>query len=203
MPKETSILARIVSKQRMFEGFCTVDVVRFEARSLKDGGYAKEAERDVFTIGDIAILLPYDPQADTVLLSRQFRLVPFLMEEADPFLLECPGGFIDEGETPEQAARREAREETGCDVQDIEYIGHIYPSPGGVCEKHHLFVARIGRTEPGYFGMQDEGEEIETHIISADEAIAMLDAGKFRNASTNVLMHWFVRNRDRLREQWS
>lgn len=55
---------------------------------------------------------------------------------------EIPGGAIDEGETPEQAALREAHEETGWKVTgSIRHLSTHHPSVGLVNQTFHLYLA--------------------------------------------------------------
>lgn len=62
----------------------------------------------------------------------------------DPVFLGFPGGFIDEGETPMKAARRELGEETGVvDVRTIEQIGEINPNPTSFNSSTHVFSAQV------------------------------------------------------------
>ena len=94
-------------------------------------------------------------------------------------------------------------EETGCPVLDLEYIGKVYTSPGGSDEKYMLYCGRIAKAEAGHYGLEEEGEEIKTHLVPAAEAIHMLDTGKIINSGTVMCLHWFARNHDRLRKKWS
>ncbi|MBU1201147.1 MAG: NUDIX domain-containing protein [Nanoarchaeota archaeon] len=61
---------------------------------------------------------------------------------------ELPGGKIDLGETPIQAAIRETKEETGCDVKIIEELKPIIYEFLGKTVKSHQFKARIINGEP-------------------------------------------------------
>jgi GDP-mannose pyrophosphatase NudK len=78
----------------------------------------------------VAILLA-DPAGQKFLLARQFRLPAFLNGSEKGYLVETCAGLIDEGETPEQAARREVEEETGYPISELEKIGGVYTSAGG------------------------------------------------------------------------
>ena len=77
------------------------------------GGKMENLTRAGFVGSDAAIILPYDPKTDRVLLIEQFRFGPFLREDANPWILEPIAGRIDAGEAPEKAACREAMEEAG------------------------------------------------------------------------------------------
>jgi len=65
------------------------------------------------------------------------------------------------------------------------------------------YCGRIGKTETGFHGLEEEGEEIKTHLFPAAEAIRMLDDGEITNGAAVVCLHWFARNHERLRKKWS
>jgi ADP-ribose pyrophosphatase len=150
----------------------------------------------------VSAVLLYDSRTDEILLNQQFRMGAMLAGADDPFLLECAGGMIDDGETPEDAARREAWEEAGCRVTDLEPVGICYPSAGSVDEKFHLFIGRIDGARAGHHGVELEGEEIRTHIFPAAQVIEMADAGLIPHGVTLICVHWFARHRERLRKKW-
>ena len=58
---------------------------------------------------------------------------------------ELPGGLIDPGETPEQAAVRELKEETGYEAEEVISLGYFYPSFGSTDEKIYLFAIQCGK----------------------------------------------------------
>jgi len=68
-----------------------------------------------------------------VILIRQYR------RSFDSWQLEIPGGGVNEGETPEDAVRRELLEETGYIADRIFPLGHYYPSPGSTTEVAYLY----------------------------------------------------------------
>ena len=57
--------------------------------------------------------------------------------------MQIAGGMIDKGELPEEAAKRECMEETGCLVKKLINIFSYYPSPGSTESFYHLFLAEI------------------------------------------------------------
>ena len=105
-----------------------------------DGTQSAVVTRAAFVSSDAAIVLPYDPVRDRVLLVEQFRAGPYIRGDRYPWCLEPIAGLIDAGETPSQAALREAKEEAGLDLHRLELISQTYPSPGSSAEFFHLYL---------------------------------------------------------------
>ncbi len=101
-----------------------------------DGHWTIE-ERETYDRGDGACILLYDVSARTVLLTRQFRFPAYVNEHPDGMLIETAAGLLDEDD-PETAIRREAEEETGHPVGDVEHVFDAYMSPGSVTERAAL-----------------------------------------------------------------
>jgi len=108
---------------------------------LPDGSHLKnflrvapQGERPNFVTG-VAVLPVYDNGAMGLILNNRHLI------ESD--IWEVPRGFIDEGETPVEAALRELEEETGlvCGPGDIHSLGLIAPEPGILASRNHLFFA--------------------------------------------------------------
>lgn len=80
----------------------------------------------------------------------------------EPFkgLLALPGGFINEGETAEDAARREALEETSLEIEPIEILG-VYSDPKRDPRKHVMSVVFVGIVTGGTERAGDDAREIE------------------------------------------
>lgn len=195
--------ARITSRENVFDGFHRLDIVRATPRSLKFDGFAAEMEREIFTCGGYAMVVLYVPETDEIMLNEQFRLGAFIADPDNAFLLECAAGMLDDGETPDEAARRETLEETGCHVLDLIPVGSFFTSPGCLDEEAHVFIGRIAKSEAGgVFGVEEEGEEIRTHLLPAEKVFEMLDAGLIRNGAAALGLNWFARHRARIRDQW-
>lgn len=74
-----------------------------------------EVRREIFERGHAAVLLPFDPVRDEVVLIEQIRIAAYDTSETP--LLEMVAGMIEEGESVEDVARREAIEEAGLIVK--------------------------------------------------------------------------------------
>lgn len=181
-------------------GFFAVNVHRLRHRRF-DGGMSDPLTREVFVVGDAVTVLPYDPVRDRVLLIEQFRMGPFGRGDPLPWQLEAIAGRIDPGETPEDAARREAVEEAGLVLGALEKVAEYYPTPGAVAEYLYSYVALCDLPDgvAGVFGAEGEGEDIKGHLLSFDRLVEVMAAGEIGNAPLLLTLLWLQRERARLR----
>ncbi|RFZ84889.1 NUDIX hydrolase [Mucilaginibacter terrenus] len=167
--------------------------VLFEKPSLK--GEMHHQENEVYFRPDAVTVLLVDEEEQKFLFTKQFRLPTFLNGSETGYLLESCAGLIDEGETPEQAAYREVKEETGYDIKELTRYTGVYSSAGGITEYIYLFTAIYnsnGEKEQGG-GLENEGEDIEIVEMSFNDAKTKLFAGEFRDAKTMMLLqHYFL-----------
>lgn len=193
----------IVAAETGFARHLRVDVVRFRHR-LFAGGWSGERVFDVVRRGAAVAVVLYDPERDSVVLIEQFRLAA-LCGGRSPWQVETVAGLVDNaGETPEEVARREVREETGLELLGpLLPIQTMLPATGSYDEAVSLFCGRIdARQAGGIHGLAEEHEDIRVLVKSAAEIEAMLDAGVIESAHTLVCLHWLMRHRARLRRQW-
>ncbi len=188
-------------RQVAFEGYFRI--VRYRLRHrLFAGGMSAELVRELFERGDAALVLPYDPVRQEVVLVEQFR-VGAITQQDDPWLLEPVAGIIEPGETAAGVARREAVEEAGLELHDLVPIGAYYPSPGGSSELCHAFVARIdARGAGGLFGLADHGEDVKAHVVPLRTALGWLEDGRLRTASALITLQWLALHRGELEARW-
>lgn len=167
-----------------------------------DGTLSPQVTRAVFISGDAVTVLPYDPVRDRVLVVEQFRTGPFVRGDAQPWQLEAIAGRIDPGETPEDAARREAVEEAGLVLDALLPVAQYYPSPGICAEFLYSYVAVTDLPDgaAGVFGVEGEAEDIRGHLISFDALMALVASGEAGNAPLILTAYWLAQNRDRLRK---
>lgn len=178
---------------------------KFAGMSLRhrrfDGGMSDALRREVFWGFDAALVLPYDPVHDVVLLVEQVRTGPVWRHDANPWTLEPVAGLIDAGETPEQAARREGREEADLAFRTLEPMFAAYPSPGGSADFFHCFlgVADLPEDLARHGGMDEEHEDLRLHRLSCDAAMALVASGEINALPLITMLYWLGANRARLR----
>ena len=165
------------------------------------GGETTGIKREVFVGGDAAILLPYDPKRDRVLLVEQFRMGPWARNDQNPWMLEPIAGRIDPGETAAQSALREAKEEANVVIKDLHEIAKVYASPGCNTEFFHIFVGTADLPDDvvGVAGLDSEAEDIQSHLFSFDQLMDMVDSYQAANAPLVLAALWLARRRDALR----
>ena len=158
----------------------------------RDGTWTHEV-REAYDRGNGVAILLYDPAAQTVLLTRQFRLPVFLNGHPDGMLVEAVAGLLD-GDDAETAIRREAEEEGGVRVGQIERLFELFMSPGSVTERVAFFAATYshGQRVSAGGGLMHEGEDIEVLELTLDNALAMVDSGEIADGKTVLLLQWLA-----------
>jgi ADP-ribose pyrophosphatase len=114
-----------------------------------------------------------------VVLIRQYRYA------VEDFLYEIPAGRLNRGESPEDCARRELREETGYTAEHLERLTTIYTTPGFTDERIHLFVA-TALTEGESSVEADEILDLE--VVRLSRAADMVQSGQIVDAKTIVAL---------------
>jgi ADP-ribose diphosphatase len=124
------------------------------------------------------IMVPLD-QEGRIWFTRQYR------HAAQDNLLELPAGVIEDGETPEQSAGREIREEIGMAAGQLKELGAFYLAPGYATERMVAFLA-TGLTpsplEP------DEDELIQVEKIPVERALQLAETAELHDAKSLAAM---------------
>ncbi len=186
----------VVQRSRPWTGFFAVeeDALRFRHHT---GGMSAPVRRAGFVMGDAVTVLPWDPARDLVLVVEQFRFGPFLRGDPNPWSLEAIAGRIDVGETPEEAARREAAEEAGLTLGALHPVAGYYPSPAAISEWVMSYVAEVDLAAcgGGVFGVAQEAEDIRTHVIPFATLLDLIEAGEVENAPLILSAFWLAQFR--------
>ena len=133
---------------------------------------------DVVRHSRSVVLVPV-PQPGTVILVRQYRYA------VNAFLWELPAGSVDEGESPEEAARRECHEEIGLIPSTIVRLSAMYPTPG-YCDEEMVFFRLSGLEKTDEGAAVDEDEDIESKVFELRDARDMIRSGEIQDMKTLV-----------------
>ena len=166
-------MAAIVSTEVKDDSWATF--LRAEVR-LDDG---TTVWRQIEDHGPAAAVLPYDPERRCALLVKLFR-APALYAGCAERLVEPVAGVVDDGETAEVCARREALEEAGVRLGALERVAEVWSSPGISTERITLFLAPYAaadRIAPGG-GLEAEHEDIEVLELPLAELVRELAEGR-------------------------
>ncbi|HDR2698885.1 TPA: ADP-ribose diphosphatase [Enterobacter asburiae] len=191
----------IIARETLYSGFFSMDLYRFRHR-LFNGEMSGEIRREIFERGHAAVLLPFDPVRDEVVLVEQIRIAAYNVSES-PWLLEMVAGMIEEGETVEDVARREALEEAGLVVGRTRPVLSYLASPGGTSERLSIMVGEVdATTAEGIHGLADENEDIRVHVVSREQAYQWVEEGKIDNAASVIALQWLQLHYQTLRNEW-
>jgi nudix-type nucleoside diphosphatase (YffH/AdpP family) len=171
------------------------DVRRF------DGERAEGLNREVLVGADAALVLPYDEARDRVLLVEQFRTGPARRGDPQPWILEPVAGLVDAGETPEEAARREAQEEASLQLDRLERMFEGYASPGNATDHFFAFLALCDLPDDHATsgGLEAEQEDLRLHLLSFEEAMGLVESGEANAMPLISMLLWLDRWRAKRR----
>ncbi|MDR1577849.1 MAG: NUDIX hydrolase [Deltaproteobacteria bacterium] len=146
------------------------DVLSRRCLSPKDG---KEKKFMAIKAPEWANTLAITPKKEVILV-RQFRY------GSREFSLELPGGAVDKGQSPEEAAKRELTEETGFVGKNFYHLCSLRPNPALFDNFIHTYVAedavKSGQT---HF---DENEALEDILIPLTDLSKMILEGQIDHA---------------------
>jgi len=192
----------LASARPMAGAFFRLDTMRVDHRRF-DGGWHRGLLREVLVGADAALVLPYDPRRDRVLLVEQFRAGPARRGDPNPWVLEPVAGMIDAGETPAGAALRETREEAGLVLApgDLRPMFAAYASPGNASDHFTAWLALADLPDglPARGGLESEAEDIRLHVLPFARAMALLESGEVTAVPLVAMLLWLARAREELR----
>src|SRR5580765_5902369 len=165
---------RILNEKLLSDNWYSLKKYDYEI-AKKDGSLQKQT-REVYDRGNGAVILLYNQDNNTVILTRQFRLPSFVNGNESGYLIEACAGLLDK-DNPEEAVKRETEEETGYRVGEVKKVFEAYMSPGSVSEILYFFIAEYSASmkvnEGG--GVAQEQEDIEVLEITFEKALAMVE----------------------------
>ncbi|MES0298960.1 ADP-ribose diphosphatase [Citrobacter sedlakii] len=191
----------IIARETLYRGFFSMGLYRFRHR-LFNGEMSQEVRREIFERGHAAVLLPFDPERDEVVLVEQVRIAAYDTSDT-PWLLELVAGMIEDSETVDDVARREAMEEAGIVVKRTKPVLSYLASPGGTSERSSIMVGEVDATTAnGIHGLADENEDIRVHVVSREQAYQWVEEGKIDNAASVIALQWLQLHYKELIHEW-
>jgi ADP-ribose pyrophosphatase len=186
---------KILNKDTVYNGFFRMEKQRLQ-HTLFSGGWSEEMTRELFVRGNCVAVVLYDKKRDEVVLIEQFRVGAVENPINTPWLIEIVAGIMEEGETPEDVARRESLEEAGCEILDLIHINSFYLSPGGSSEKITLFCGLVNsKNVSGIHGVKDENEDILVRAVPFTDAYQMVVRNEIDSAIPIIALQWLALNR--------
>ena len=191
-------------RHRPYLNFFAIEELDLQYRR-HDGALSPPLNRAALFVGQAVVVLPYDPERDRVLLIEQFRAPLYMAGDRAPWVWEPIAGLIDRGETPHEAATREADEEAGVTLRHLEPVGGVYSSTGSSTEFLHLFIgiADLDEIPDGGGGLDGEGEDILAEILPFENLMRAVDAQEHRDMPLVTCALWLARHRESLRSRFA
>lgn len=180
---------KLISKDLLSSNWGKLFKVKYEYK-LKDGSWQPQ-QREVYDRGNGAVILLYNRNKGTVILTEQLRIPTWFNGNIDGLMIEACAGMLDEKD-PEECIRRETEEETGYSLSEVRKVMEVYMSPGSVTEILYFFVAAYSdsmKTGKGG-GVDNEHENIEVLELSFNTAMEMIENGKIKDAKTIMLLQY-------------
>jgi len=176
-------MTRIVDQRQVRDGYVKVSILELANRA------GEQSRREVADFGDSVCVLPYDPDRKVALVVRLTR-APLLFRDVHETLVEAPAGMIEPGEDAEMTARREAMEEAGVLLRELEPVAVCWPSPGVLAERSHLFLARYTQADRSGAGggVAAEHEDIEVEEMPLADLLELARAGALADMKTLTLV---------------
>jgi len=180
---------KIVKTEILSDNWYTLKKVTYQYS--KPDGTVQQQSREAYDRGNGAVILLYNTSAQTVILTKQFRIPTYINGNESGMLIEACAGLLDQ-DSPPDCIRRETEEETGYQIKEAKKIFEAYMSPGSVTEILHFFIAEYTNNmkvgDGG--GLEEEEEHIEILEINIEEALHMIDTGEIKDGKTIMLLQY-------------
>ena len=176
---------RIVSRKTILDDFFNVEKWEYQYEK-EDGTLTPVVDRLLVRRQDCAAVLIFNTDSKTVVMTKQFRHCTY--DKGPGWMIEAAAGKLDEGESPEEAMRRESIEETGYKLNKLHKVATVYSSPGYTTERMHIYYAEV--TDADHVdtggGLAEEGEYIENVTMTLEEFKQALDSDAIPDSKTLI-----------------
>ncbi|WP_179020093.1 NUDIX domain-containing protein [Winogradskyella forsetii] len=184
-----------IKKTTLSKEWATLNRIDYDYR-FKNGEW-KRLSRESYNRGNGAAILLYNSKKGTVILTRQFRMPIYEVNDQEGMSIEVCAGAIDNNDSALETIIRETEEEVGYRIKDAKQVLKAYTSPGALTEKMFLFIADYDESmkvaKGG--GVESEDEEIEVLEFQFSKAIEMIATGDIIDAKTIMLLQYVQINK--------
>jgi ADP-ribose pyrophosphatase len=171
-------IPRLVSTDHIFDG--KIISLRVDTLEEADG---RSYTREIISYGTAVVLVPVGADG-RLLMVRQYR------HAAGRWMLELPAGGVDERDaSPEEAALRELREETG-HRGTLTRIGGFFLAPGYSDEYQHIYAATDLVEDPLE---ADEDENLTLEQVGLEDALRLVEQGEICDAKSVAALLLYLR----------
>ncbi len=197
-PEEKNLVTGL-ELSRAYDGFFKMDVAKFDQKRF-NGESMNGVVREVFLRKPVVFLSLFDKEEHVHLMTEQVRIGAIATDVVSgTTVIEPIAGIIDEGETPLEAAIREAKEETGIDIDlsSIKIVQKGFTTPGGSSEYAYFATGLFDSTKytPKTGGVEGEQEDILTHLIPHHQAVNIMNNDDFDTSlSFGFAVMWHATN---------
>jgi len=162
---------KTIESKQIYKG--KVVQLRVDTVSLPDG---RTRMREIVVHPGAAAIVPVmnEGEEEEVLFVEQYR------KAVDSPTLEIPAGTLEEGESPEECAKRELIEETGFQATKLDKLIEFYPSPGFSSEIIHIFKAS------GLKKVSDAEAELSIKFVPLEELLTKIRNGEIKDGKTII-----------------
>lgn len=176
---------KIISKEQVFDDFFKIEKWMYQYEK-EDGVLTEPVDRMLFKRPDSAAVIVYNTDTKKVLLVKQFRHCTY--EKGPGWIIETVAGGIDNGETPKEAAMREAIEEIGYQIHNVEKVATFYASPGCSTERMIVFYGEVTNKDKVAKGggVIEESEYMETVQYTLGELQRAITNDEMNDAKTVI-----------------
>lgn len=197
-PEKRELISEL-NISRGYDGFFKMDVAKFDQKRF-NGESMNDVVREVFLRKPVVFLSLFDKKERMHLMTEQVRIGAIATDVVSgSTVIEPIAGIIDEGETPLEAAIREAKEETGIDIDisSIKIVQKGFTTPGGSSEYAYFATGLFDSTKytPKTGGVEGEQEDILTHLIPHHQAVKIMNNEEFDTSlSFGFAVMWHATN---------
>lgn len=180
---------KITKTEILSDNWYVLKKITYDFQNKK--GQWETHRREAYDRGNGAVILLYNKENKTIILTQQFRLPTYLNGNPTGQLIEACAGLLDKDKA-EDCIKKETEEETGYKISKVEKIFESYMSPGSVTEILHFFIAEYSKemkiSDGG--GLAHEQENIEVLELDFNKAYTMISSGEIKDGKTIMLLQY-------------